>query len=314
MTPETALASAFTCPRTEVFFIRLKNNTASALAGGIELDLPHGILRSTDPLRFALGEKDETSLRVSLDIERPQNSRVYTILARVVTGASPDRVSSTSCQLVSYPHIASKRVHRPSVCRLGVIDVTCSSGLCLGYVDTGLDNVANRLEQLGMSVRRLSDDDLFWADLSEFDTIVLGIRAYLARPKLKSANRRLLEFVHNGGTLVVQYNKSQEWNPLYAPYPLEVGRERVTMEDAPMRVLEPEHALMTLPNRLLEQDWHGWVQERGLYFASSWAPEYTPLIECADLGEDPHRGAWLVAHYGAGAYIYNALSLYRQVD
>ena len=313
--PETILASASAFPRREALCITLRNNTAAAVRGKVELDLPVGIRCNTDQLEFALGEQgEETSLRVSLDIERPEGSRVYPVSARAVTNTSPEQTSNTSSQLISYPHVAPRRLLRPALSRLGVIDVTCRSGMRIGYVNTGLDNVANRLEQLGMSVCCLSDSDLASAPLGEFDTIVLGIRAYLARPKIRPANGRLLQFVYDGGTLVVQYNKSQEWSSLYAPYPLEIGRERVTAKDAPMRLLEPEHALVTAPNRLTDEDWHGWVQERGLYFASSWAPEYTPLVECADPGEELHRGAWLVAHHGAGVYIYNALSLYRQVD
>lgn len=313
--PETTLVSASTLPRQEVLCVTLRSTTATAVRGKVELDLPVGIRCSTESLEFDLSEQgEETSLQVSLDIERPDGSLVYPVAARVVADTSPKQTSNTSSEVISYPHIAPKRLLRPALSRLGVIDVSCRSGLRIGYVDTGLDNVANRLEQLGMSVCCLGDNDLSSARLGEFDTIVLGIRAYLARPKLASANRRLLQFVYDGGILVVQYNKSQEWNPLYAPYPLEIGRERVTGKDARMILLEPEHALMTAPNRLIDEDWHGWVQERGLYFASSWAPEYTPLVECADACEEPHRGAWLVAHYGAGAYIYNALSLYRQVD
>jgi len=313
--PETTLVPAATLPRQEVLCVTLRNNTATAVRGKVELDLPVGIRCDDESLEFALSEQDEeTSLLASLDIERPKGSRVYSVAARAVTDTSPEHTSNTSSQLISYPHIAPKYAVRPALARLGIIDVACRAGLRIGYVDTGLDNVANRLEQLGMSVCCLSDNDLASARLGGFDTIVLGIRAYLARPKLASANRRLLQFVYDGGTLVVQYNKSQEWNPLYAPYPLQIGRERVTGKDVPMRLLEPEHALMTEPNRLIDEDWHGWVQERGLYFASSWASEYTPLVECADPCEEPHRGAWLVAHYGAGVYIYNALSLYRQLD
>lgn len=312
--PEISLAPASTFPRTQVFSIRVKNNTVDAVCGEVELDLPNGI-RNVDSLRFSLTKQgEETCLHVPVKIERPSDSHVYTISAQAVTGASLDQVSNTSYRLISYPHVTAKRLPRPATVKFGAFDVTWRPGLRLGYIDTGLDNVADLLEQLGISVHRLSDEDLRWAKLGEYDTIVLGIRAYFNRLKLESVNRHLLQFVYNGGTLVIQYNKSGEWNPVYAPYPLEIGRERVTAEEAPVRVLEAEHILNTTPNRLSERDWIGWVQERGLYFASSWAPEYTPIVECADLGEEPQRGAWLVAHYGAGAYIYNALSLHRQVD
>jgi hypothetical protein len=157
----------------------------------------------------------------------------------------------------------------------------------------------------------LSGQELLSADLSAWDTIVLGIRAYSARPELGMAQARLETFVQNGGTLVVQYQS----NTFPAPYPVTMGRipERVVDETDPVKLISTEDKLLTYPNAITEHDFDGWVEERGHSFLESWDSRYTALTETADAGQDPQRGGLIVAHPGKGTYIYIAYALHRQL-
>ncbi|MBE3575817.1 MAG: hypothetical protein IMW99_10300, partial [Firmicutes bacterium] len=194
------------------------------------------------------------------------------------------------------------------------VDVKVAPGLKVGYVSSGFDQVPQYLEEMGVDVHLLTTADLNAGDLSRYDTIILGIRAYLSRPDLVANNGRLLDYVRNGGNLIVQYNKTGEWRPEYAPFPITVGRNRVTVEEAPVAVLQPGDVLFNAPNRISAADWAGWIQERGLYFPSQWSGQYTALTACNDPGEPSQQGAWLIADYGKGTYIYTAYVWYRQLD
>jgi hypothetical protein len=176
------------------------------------------------------------------------------------------------------------------------------------------DDVPQALEQLGVTPHLLSAQEVASADLSKFDAIVLGIRAYAARSELATANSRLLDYVHQGGCLVVQYNSS-EYDHDYGPYPYVLGRnpEKVVDETAPVTLLDPKHPLLSWPNRITTADFDGWVEERGHSFLQKWDSHYTALTETHDQGQDPQQGGLLYARYGNGVYIYAGLALYRQL-
>lgn len=184
---------------------------------------------------------------------------------------------------------------------------------------------------MGAEVSALDSVTLATGDLNQFDTIVLDIRAYLVRADLREHNDRLLDWVRGGGHLVVGYHKTFEWNPGqsgdffdadvvevpdegFAPYPLRLGRDRVTLEDAPVEVLQPDHVLFQSPHRITTEDWNGWVQERGLYFPADYDERYTELLAMSDPGEEPLRGGLLIAEFGEGTYLYSALGWYRQLE
>jgi len=157
----------------------------------------------------------------------------------------------------------------------------------------------------------LSEAEVAGNDLSAWNVIVIGIRAYSTRPELTAAQPRLDEFVRSGGTLIVQYQSST----FAAPLPLTLGRipDRVVDEEAPVKLINGDNPLLKSPNSISEADFNGWVEERGHSFMESWDPGYTPLTETADVGQDPQRGGLLVAHPGKGTYIYVAYALYRQL-
>jgi hypothetical protein len=208
-----------------------------------------------------------------------------------------------------------------------VLGVDVADGLQVGVVESYDGTFTEALRVLGIEPVLLDSAALASADLSSLHTIVVDIRAYLARSDLRRYNDRLLDWVASGGHLMVNYQKTFEWNPdsrdpfdpektnpdNLAPYPIVLGRDRVTLEDAPVEVLVPDHPLLTTPNAINENDWTGWVQERGLYFPESYDDRYTELFSLHDPGEEPLRGATLLAHYGEGSYLYSALVWYRQL-
>ena len=196
-----------------------------------------------------------------------------------------------------------------------VVDVKVADGLYVGYVKSYDNTVEQALKQLGVRSRALAADDLYFGDLSIYDTIILDIRSYLVREDLRASNQRLLDYAADGGNLVVMYHKTFEWNGRqYAPYKLVLSRNRVTVEEAPIKILAPDHPLLSFPNVITESDWDGWIQERGLYFPSEWASEYRELLSCNDPGEKPLRGGYLVAEYGKGTYVYTSYVWYRQLQ
>jgi LmbE family N-acetylglucosaminyl deacetylase len=194
------------------------------------------------------------------------------------------------------------------------------AGRKVGYIPSYDKTLERALSALGVDAKELTVDDVAKADLSGFNTIVVDNRGYEAHHELIAANPRLLKFVEDGGTLVVFYSKTNEWNPneqrgrpQLAPYPIIVGEERVTQEDAPVVFLQPGHPLLRFPNRITQAEFANWVQERGLYFPREWDPRYAAVLGTSDKGEPLLRGGLLVAPYGKGNYIYTSFVWYRQL-
>ncbi|MGH7500790.1 MAG: PIG-L family deacetylase [Longimicrobiales bacterium] len=215
---------------------------------------------------------------------------------------------------IAYAHTNPRLLFRPAAVRFAAFPVQVITGLRVGYIEGAGDAGAAVLRQLGVEVELLDARGLAASDLGRFDAIVCGIRAYEVRTDLIANNARLLEYVRRGGTFIVQYNQQEFARGNFAPYPLTMARSagRVTDEASPFRLLESDHAIFTRPNRIGPADFEGWVQERGLYFIESWAPEYTPLLGLEDPGEEEQRGSLLVARHGDGHYVYVALSFFRQ--
>lgn len=194
------------------------------------------------------------------------------------------------------------------------------SGRKVGYVPSSDQTIERALAALGVDAKQLTVDDVAKADLSGFHTIIIDNRGYQAHPELIANNSRLLKFVEDGGTLLVFYHRTNEWNPderrnrpQLAPYPIVIDNDRVTEEDAPVMFLQPRHPLLNFPNKITVKDFADWVQERGLYFPKEWDAKYTPVLSSNDRGEPPLRGGLLVAPYGRGNYIYTSFVWYRQL-
>ena len=176
------------------------------------------------------------------------------------------------------------------------------------------DEVPASLSQIGYNVILLNNNDLTADNLKKYDAVVIGVRAYNTNEYLKFGQASLLDYVKNGGTVVVQYNVSSRLvTDKLGPYPLKLSAGRVSVEDAPITLLKPDHPVLNTPNKITAKDFEGWVQERGLYFPSQWDPQYEPILSAHDAGEPALAGGLLVAKYGKGYYVYTGYSWFRQL-
>jgi LmbE family N-acetylglucosaminyl deacetylase len=226
--------------------------------------------------------------------------------------------------------------YQPSIQKISEVNVKTQPGLKVGYIMGAGDDIPTVLQQIGVDVTTVSPEELATGDLSKYGTIVLGIRAYDTRNDVKQHNARLLEYVKNGGTLIVQYETAvadfngvtlpQQTGPIppkpdpnspipgkFTPYPAELSRDRVSVEQAPVQVLEPENPVFKYPNPIAASDFNDWVQERGLYFMDRWDPQYHALLSCHDPNEPDRKGGLLEARYGKGTYIYTGYAFFRQL-
>ena len=203
----------------------------------------------------------------------------------------------------------------PATLDVSAVRVNLAPNLRVGYVMGAGDDIPAALKQLGIDVEVIAPANLATIDLSRFNTIVMGIRAYDVSTDVRVNNPRLLDFVSRGGTLVLQYNSGiGTFNSgHYTPYPMTASNQRVSVEEAPVEVLDPESPILNYPNKITSQDFAGWVQERGLYFMSSWDDRYRPLLASHDFGEQPLKGGLLVAQYGKGTYVYSGYAFFRQL-
>jgi LmbE family N-acetylglucosaminyl deacetylase len=216
---------------------------------------------------------------------------------------------------IEYPHINSQRMYRPSTISINAVDLTLPARANVAYVPGVGDNVAPVLQQLGVPLTIVNADDLPQTDLSRFSTIVVGPRAYQANQTLVDNNEYLLSYVRNGGRLVVQYGQNEMQRPGIMPYPITLKQpaERVTEEDAPVTFTDPLSPLLNAPNKITQEDFKDWVQERATYMPSTFDSHYRSMLAMSDPGEQPNRAAILAAPYGRGTYIYVPLALFRQL-
>jgi LmbE family N-acetylglucosaminyl deacetylase len=215
---------------------------------------------------------------------------------------------------IEYPHINPIRLYRSSGVWLQAANVTVPAGLTVAYVQGVGDLSAAGLRQLGIPLTTVTPQELPLLDLTRFTTVIVGPRAYQASPDLRAYNRRLLDFVKDGGTMLVQYGQQEMTRPGLMPFPVGMGRsaQRVTLEDAPVTVLDAGAGPLAWPNRITDADWADWVQERSLYMPADIDPRYETPVEMHDPEEPPNRGAILTTRYGKGTYVYTTLSLFRQ--
>ncbi|MGH9447244.1 MAG: PIG-L family deacetylase, partial [Terriglobia bacterium] len=291
--------------------ITLESNVDGPVKGLLRLDLPAN-WRSFPLVRqfyFSRnGARQIFSFRLSCN--QLQQKR-YTITAVAQSGG---RQYKTGYETVGYPGIRPYNYYRPAVFNLTGTDIRIPQGLNVGYITGTGDRVPQSLESVGVKVHFLSSQDLASGNLRPYDAIVLGVRAYAARQDVKTYNSRLLDYVKNGGVLIVQYN-TPEYDHDYGPYPysLSSNPEVVVDEDSKVKILEPDSHLLSWPNKIGEKDFEGWMEERGHSFMKSWDPRYHALLETHDPGQAPQKGGLLCAPYGKGFYIYDAYALYRQL-
>jgi LmbE family N-acetylglucosaminyl deacetylase len=217
--------------------------------------------------------------------------------------------------LVTREDLGSFYYYQPAQQRVSIVDVQAPHDLKVGYIMGAGDDIPAVLTQVGMDVRLIPPEKLASEDLSKYGTIVLGIRAYDTQKDVVTNNKKLLDFVSAGGTLVVQYNAGTgDFNAgKFTPYSAELSRARVSVEEAPVEILAPDDSVFHSPNTITARDFDGWVQERGLYFMDKWDDHFTPLLSCHDPGEEAQKGGLLRAQYGKGTYIYAGYAFFRQL-
>ncbi len=216
---------------------------------------------------------------------------------------------------ISYDHIPTQSVLLPSEAKVVRLNIQ-KTGENIGYIMGAGDKVPESLEQIGYTVHLVDPKDITPENLKKFDALVVGIRAYNVVDELKFKQRYLLDYAKNGGNLIVQYNTSGRWDsqfPNIAPYPITLSRDRVTDENSNVEILAKNHPLVNFPNTITNDDFKGWVQERGLYFPNKWSGEFTPILSMNDQGEPKTNGSLIVAPYGKGHYIYTGLSFFREL-
>lgn len=302
--------------------VALTSFAADEIAGHVRLEVPAGWTSWPETQAFRLtsrnavtvaGFKVTTPPTAAAKPGRRPFSAVGWLDGEKASRAYVDHVSA-----ISYPHIGKEYFLKEAKDFFAVVDYEIPPALRVGWVDGGFDKAYSAVADMGVAVDLLGPEEIGSDDLSKYDAVVIGIRAYLSRSELSAHNGRLLEYVNQGGFLLVNYHKPTDDLGENPPYEILPGspsiRWRVSDENAPVEITRPEHPFFNWPNKITPDDWNGWVQERGLYFAMKWAPEYEPLVSIAEPGETALRGALLFAHFGAGAYAYTGLAWHRQLQ
>ena len=217
--------------------------------------------------------------------------------------------------LIDYEHIPTQTVFLPAEARVVKLDIESKGKKVAYYMGAG-DKIPESLAQIGYEVDLLSDEDVSAETLAKYDALIIGIRAYNTQDQVKFHQETFLDFVKNGGNMIVQYNTGHRLkipSDQLGPYPFKVSRDRVSVEEAEIRMIAPKHEVLNTPNKITERDFDNWVQERGLYFPDEWSKEYTAILSSNDPGEDAKKGGLLVAKYGEGNFVYSGYSWFRQL-
>jgi LmbE family N-acetylglucosaminyl deacetylase len=297
--------------------VSVTNGTKGAAQASVRLEVPLGWSVTPASAEASFTREDE-SLSVRFQITAP---------ARVKVGAYQLRAAATSLSTgaasfasgyheIEYPHVQRRQVIKPAEATVKVVDVKSAPNLTIGYIVGVGDQVPPAIEQLGAKVALIEQEELAWGDLSRYDAIVTGVRAYERRADLRAYNRRLLEYAEQGGTLIVQYNKFEFNQAQYGPYPAMVSGNRVADELVPVKLLVPDHPVFNVPNKIGKATWDGWVQERGLYFLGEKDRRYVDLVSMVDSFPDnpgEKLGSLVEARVGKGRWIYLGLGLWRQL-
>jgi hypothetical protein len=292
--------------------VEVVNNREKTSDGSLALKVPAGWKVTPASQPFAFSRAGERAL-YPFDVRIPSlEKRDYRIEAVASSGGREYREGYTT---IRHRDLETRYQYREGVASVRGVDVKIAPGLKVGYVMGVGDDVPAGLGQIGVDVQLLGEQDLATGDLSRFDAVMTGTRAYAVREDLKTYNRRLIEYVKGGGNLIVLYNTQELVPDLYAPYPgkLSAGAEEVSEEDSPVEILAPDDPVLATPNRITKADFDHWVEQRGSKFWDTWDPRYTSLIATWDKGQQPQKGGWLHAKYGKGHYTYFAYALHRQL-
>ncbi len=281
------------------------------LKGEVQFCYSKGWVVDVETKPFEIAKKgDEQIIMFTLTPPANQDESYITPIVKV----NGKQISKELVTIV-YDHVPTQSILLPSEAKVVRLNIE-RLGENIGYIMGAGDDVPTSLEQIGYNVVRVEPMDIQAGSLNKFDAVVVGIRAYNVVEELKFKQRYLLDYVKDGGNLIVQYNTAGRWDKQFeniSPYPLKLSRDRVTDENSEVSIIAKKHALVNFPNAIEEKDFEGWVQERGLYFPNEWSSEFTPILSMSDKGESSKKGSLLVAPYGKGNYIYTGLSFFREL-
>ncbi|MFL6415316.1 MAG: PIG-L family deacetylase [Bryobacteraceae bacterium] len=287
------------------------SNVKGPAKGTLKLELPEGWTAEPRSSEFSIaddGQHQALNFSVTPSALNPQKYQVKAV------AEYQGKQYNEGYQVTGYPGLRPYFLYTAANYQTTGVDVKVAPDLKVAYIMGSGDDVPASLTHLGVNVSFLGQSDLATGDLSKYDAILLGVRTYAARDDLRVYNNRLLDYVKNGGVVIVQYN-TPEFDHNYGPYPYTMtsNPEEVTDEASNIQILQPQNPVFTWPNKITEKDFTGWVEERGSKWMQSWDPQYTALLETHDEGQAPQKGGLLYAKYGKGIYIYNAYAFYRQL-
>ena len=304
------LNNVFVFPTNEPKPVSVRVTAATGAAkGDLKLAAPQGW--EVSPASIPVDLKAANAEMAATFSVKPPDQNSEGMLRAIV--AIDGRDYSLERVRISYPHIGVQTLMPPAQAKLIRADIR-KKGDRIGYIPGAGDDVPESLRQIGYSVKMLSESEITAKNLAQFSAVVLGIRAYNTQDRISNWLPELFDYVKNGGLAIAQYNTTADLKTnQFGPYPLEISRDRVTDENAPVRVLAPNNSLMNIPNKITAKDFDGWVQERGLYFPNKWDPAWTPILSCNDPKEKPLDGGLLVAKSGKGFFVYTSYSWFRQL-
>ena len=289
----------------------IHSNVKGPATGTVRLEMPAGWKSEPASAPFSTTQ-DGDDLGVAFTVT-PSNlaEKPYDITAVADYGGKQYR---EGYQVTGYSGLRPYFLYKPSTYKTSGVDVKVAPGLNVAYVMGSGDDVPDSLEHLGIQVHFLAPADIASGDLAKYDAILLGVRTYAARPELATYNNRLLEYVKNGGVVIVEYN-TPEFDHNFGPYPYTMSNnpEEVTDEASKVQILAPSNPVFNWPNKISEKDFTGWVEERGSKWMKTWDPRYEALLETHDAGQEPQKGGMLYAKYGKGIYVYAAYAFYREL-
>jgi LmbE family N-acetylglucosaminyl deacetylase len=294
-------------PKELVF--KIHTSSADSLSGNLRLELPAGWRAepAESPFEFTQREQELTRVFTIYPSSSESNSAIKAVAS--IEGKNYDQ----SVQFINYDHIPIQTLLPKAQVKAVRLDLK-KAGKMIGYIRGAGDEIPSALRNMGYEVWEMKNEEVSLANLKRVDAVVLGIRAMNTNERIRYFMTDLLEYVNQGGTLIVQYNTNFELqSETFSPFPIKLGRDRVTEENAEVRILKPDHPLLQYPNKITSKDFEGWVQERGLYFPTQWDPQYEALLSMNDSNEKPKDGSLLVARYGKGYYIYTGLSFFREL-
>ncbi len=288
----------------------LKSEVKGAAQGTVKLELPEGWRATPASAPFATTIEGETQSVEFRIVPAGLAEKQYTVTAVANYDGKDYKAGFVT---TGYPGLRPYNLYSPAEYRTTGVNVKMASGVNVGYIEGTGDDVPGALEDLGVHAHFLSAEDIATSDLKKYDVIVIGERAYSVRPELATNSARLLDYVKNGGVIVVQYQAGGQYRASFGPYPFTLGSQIVVDEESAVQILSPKDPALSWPNQITADDFKGWYEERGHGFMDEWDAHYDAPFEMHDAGQAPQKGGFLFARYGRGAYVYLAFALYRQV-